>query len=53
MFWSTTGWNPEENCPSGSGGPYDPQCCGKDDGPFALYNAASKQCCAGEVKKDC
>lgn len=53
MFWSQTGWNPEENCTPTPGGPVDPQCCGRQDGPFSLYNALSKSCCAGEIKTSC
>ena len=34
MFWSTTGWNPEEQCLRGGSGPYEPECCGRDDGPL-------------------
>ena len=53
LFWSTrpNGWEPKDNCPRGGSGPYDPQCCGRPDGPFALYNAANHVCCAGDVKK--
>jgi hypothetical protein len=53
LFWSTlpNGWDPKDNCPRGGGGPYDPQCCGKPDGPFVLFNAANRACCDGEVKK--
>lgn len=55
MFWSTlpTGWDPEDSCPRGGSGPYDPQCCGNPAGPYVLYNAAVKKCCAdGSVSKD-
>jgi len=53
LFWTTmpNGWDPEDNCPRSGSGPYDPQCCGNPDGPYVLYNAASKSCCAGDVKK--
>ena len=34
LFWSTTGWSPEEKCLRGGNGPYEPQCCGADDGPL-------------------
>lgn len=34
LFWSTTGWSPEENCLRGPGGPYEPECCGPNDGPL-------------------
>ena len=50
MFWSQTGWNPEENCPGTPGGPVDIQCCGQPDGPYSLYNAISKKCCAGNIQ---
>jgi len=46
MFWSTTGWNPEEQCLRGGSGPYEPECCGRDDGPLHIYNAKTKECCA-------
>jgi len=46
LFWSTTGWSPEENCLRGGNGPYEPQCCGADDGPLKIFNAKTKECCA-------
>jgi len=46
MFWTTTGWNPEEQCLRGGSGPYEPECCGRDDGPLHIYNAKTKECCA-------
>lgn len=45
MFWSTTGWNPEEQCLRGGSGPYEPECCGREDGPLHIYNAKTKECC--------
>lgn len=53
LFWSTlpNGWDPKDNCPRGGSGPYDPQCCGSPTGPYFLYNAASRSCCDGQVKK--
>merc|ERR1712187_1017909 len=43
--------NDASACPSNGGGPYAPECCGGDTGPFYLYNAESKQCCPnGTVK---
>jgi hypothetical protein len=52
LFWGN-GWEPKDNCPRGGSGVYDPQCCGSPDGPYVLYNAASKSCCDGLVKSDC
>lgn len=46
LFWSTTGWNAEENCLRGGQGPYEPECCGAPDGPMRLFNGATKDCCA-------
>jgi len=46
LFWSTTGWSPEEKCLHGGNGPYEPQCCGADDGPLHIFNAKTKECCA-------
>lgn len=55
LFWSTLpgGWEPRDNCPRGGGGPNDPQCCGTPTTASVLYNAATKKCCAGSVKKEC
>lgn len=63
MFWSTNDggemWDPQNDpnaCPTGGVGPYDPQCCQAADGlgPFALYNAMTKECCAdGRVAVQC
>ena len=50
LFWSTTGWNPEENCPGTPGGPVDIQCCGRSDGPYSLFNALNKKCCGGNIQ---
>ena len=60
MFWSTSEgydmWDPENDpaaCPRDGSGPYEPECCGGGDGPFVLYNAARKACCAdGRVVAD-
>lgn len=55
MFYSQTGWDPEDQCVSG-GGSTDPQCCGLPDGPYTLFNGnnPNKKCCAdGTVKADC
>jgi len=46
MFWSSTGWDPKENCPQGGGGIYVPECCGGSGKPFYLYNSANHVCCA-------
>lgn len=65
MFWAAgaghPAWEPEEeqNCPRHGSGPVDPQCCQAQtqDGPFKLYNAHNKKCCAdGRVvgsQQDC
>jgi hypothetical protein len=55
LFWSTLpgGWEPKENCPRGGGGPFIPQCCGTPTTAAVIFNAANKQCCAGEVKSQC
>jgi len=45
LFWTTIGWHPEEDCIKGGNGPYEPQCCGADDGPLKIYNAKTKDCC--------
>ena len=34
LFWSKIDWNAEEDCLRGGGGPYEPECCGADDGPM-------------------
>ena len=34
LFWTKTGWNPEEQCLRGGLGPYEPECCGTPDGPL-------------------
>lgn len=55
MFYSKTGWNPEEECIAG-GGSTDPKCCGTPAGPYFLFNGnnPNKKCCAdGTVKADC
>jgi len=53
MFYTKTGWNAETDCLKGSGGLVDPQCCGADDGPKAIYNTYTKVCCAdGTIKTD-
>jgi len=50
-FYTTTGFDAETDCPKGSGGLVDPQCCGTDDGAYFVYNAVSKDCCAdGTIK---
>jgi len=46
LFWSTIGWNAEEDCYRGGGGPYEPECCGAPDGPMRLFNDATKDCCS-------
>lgn len=45
LFWSTIGWNADDDCYRGGGGPYDPECCGAPDGPMRLFNDATKDCC--------
>jgi len=47
LFWSTTSWEPEQDCVPGSG-PADMQCCqaASEDTAFVLYNANNKVCCA-------
>ncbi|CAG5105348.1 Oidioi.mRNA.OKI2018_I69.chr1.g2050.t1.cds [Oikopleura dioica] len=53
LFYTTTGWNPEESCEKGNG-VSRPECCGPDDGPKYIYNSLSKQCCADySIKKTC
>lgn len=53
LFYSTTGWNPEESCEKGSGSSR-PECCGPDDGPKYIFNSLKKQCCADHsIKKTC
>ena len=52
MFWSTNDggvmWEPEDNCPRGPGGPWDPKCCVNQAGTSAaiLFNANNRHCCA-------
>jgi len=53
LFWSMGGWEPEEECPKGGGGPNVPKCCGGRTDPFVIYNSAVKQCCNGTVKEQC
>jgi len=53
LFWTTTGFNPDDSCMTGGNGAYDPQCCGLPDGPMSLFNANRKQCCDGVVKNEC
>ena len=55
LFWSTlpNGWEPKDNCPRGGGGPYTPECCGTPTTPDILFNGATRQCCAGVVRKEC
>jgi len=45
MFYSTVGWDADAQCLKGTGGAVDPQCCGPADGPKAIFNALTKQCC--------
>jgi len=63
MFWSTSDgypmWdpktNPDEHCPRGGGGVFEPECCQPADGegPAVLYNSAVKACCSdGRVVAD-
>ena len=54
QFWSTqpNGWQPEEDCLQGGHMPYIPECCGKPDGAYTLFNAEIKTCCDGVVKND-
>jgi len=46
LFWTTTGWEPKEDCLRGSGSA-DMKCCQAqaDDTAFILYNADNKVCC--------
>jgi len=52
MFWSTNDggvmWEPEDNCPRGPGGPWEPKCCVNQSGTSAaiLFNAKNRSCCA-------
>ena len=55
LFWSTLpgGWEPQDTCPRGGGGPYTPKCCGVPTGPYVLFNAVNHQCCAdGSIVKN-
>ena len=53
MFWSVSGWEPEDMCIKEGSPPYHPKCCGTPGKPYILFNAAKKSCCAGEVKNQC
>jgi len=46
------GWNPDTDCnhPTGSA---TPKCCGKDNGPSFIFNAAGTQCCTNGELTDC
>jgi len=46
LFWTTTAWDPEDNCIRGSGSA-DMQCCQAhaQDTALILYNADNKVCC--------
>lgn len=53
VFWSETGWNPEENCKpriSNSDESSKSKCCGSPKtGPFKLYRDNLQMCCDDEV----
>ena len=39
LFWTTTNWYPEDNCPQPPGSvPVAPQCCYSPTGPAVIYN---------------
>ncbi|CBY36747.1 unnamed protein product [Oikopleura dioica] len=39
LFWTETGWYPEDNCPkTGGTAPVTPECCFSPTGPAVLYN---------------
>jgi len=44
-FYSTIGWDAEQDCPKSGGSQYLPECCGGDSTPFLLYNAHRFECC--------
>jgi hypothetical protein len=39
LFWTETGWYPEDNCPqTGGTSPVAPECCYSPTGAAVLYN---------------
>jgi len=48
-FWTTTGFDAEEDCPSNGGTPVEHQCCGGHDGPWYWIGLNNNQCCDGNV----
>jgi len=48
-FYTTTGFDAEEDCPSNGGTPVDHECCGGHDGPWYWIGLNKNQCCNGNV----
>jgi len=48
-FYTTTGFDAEEDCPSNGGTPVEHQCCGGHDGPWYWIGLNNNQCCNGNV----
>merc|ERR1712176_814231 len=44
-FWTTTGFDHEQDCPSAGGNPVDHECCGGTDKPFKWIGLNHWQCC--------
>jgi len=44
-FWTETGFDHEEDCPSAGGNPVEHECCGGTDKPFKWIGLNHWQCC--------
>ena len=44
-FWTSTGFDHEEDCPSAGGNPVEHECCGGTDKPFKWIGLNHWQCC--------
>ena len=50
IFWSRSGFDPEEKCLAQET-KAEPECCGSRSGPFEIYNSVKMECCDDQTVK--